>query len=107
MWAYTHHITAHIMLHHMYAMWVYISHNYFIICHVGIHILTAPSEPCRCTFSFYCFVTNLVGVHVLDHVEGVCVDPRRGDAILGVRGPRPPKGDSEHQLSLDRGGEKT
>jgi hypothetical protein len=42
------------------------------------------------------------------------VDPRRGDAILGVGGPGPPMGgpgppmgDNEHQLSLDRGGEKT
>jgi hypothetical protein len=44
---------------------------------------------------------------VLDPGKGVCADPRRGDAILGVGGPRPPMGDNEHQLSLDRGGEKT
>ncbi len=44
---------------------------------------------------------------VLDHEEGVCADPRRGDAILGVGGPGPPKGNSEHQLSPDRGGGKT
>ncbi len=29
---------------------------------------------------------------VLDHGEGVCADPRRGDAILGVGAPGPPKG---------------
>ncbi len=44
---------------------------------------------------------------VLDPWKGVCVDPTRGDAILGVGGPGPPMGDDEHQLSLDRGGEKT
>jgi hypothetical protein len=46
-------------------------------------------------------------VIVLDHGKGVCMDPKRGDAILGVGGPGPPKGDDEHQLSPDRGGEKT
>jgi hypothetical protein len=44
---------------------------------------------------------------VLDSGEGVCADPRKGVAILGVGGPGPPKGDEEHQLSPDRGGEKT
>jgi hypothetical protein len=44
---------------------------------------------------------------VLDPGEGVCADPRRGVAILGVGGHGPPKGDEEHQLSPDRGGEKT
>jgi hypothetical protein len=44
---------------------------------------------------------------VPDPGKGVCVDPRRGDAILGMGAPGPPVGDSEHQLSLDRGGEKT
>jgi hypothetical protein len=44
---------------------------------------------------------------VLDPGEGVCADPRRGVAILGIGGPAPPKGDDEHQLSPDRGGEKT
>ncbi len=44
---------------------------------------------------------------VLDPGKGVCADPRRGDAILGVGGPGPPMGNNEHQLSLDRGGEKT
>jgi hypothetical protein len=37
----------------------------------------------------------------------VFVDPRGGDAILGVGGPGPPKGDEERQSSPDRGGEKT
>jgi hypothetical protein len=45
--------------------------------------------------------------HVLDPEKGLSADPRRGDAILGVGGPGPPKGDDEHQLSPDRGGEKT
>jgi hypothetical protein len=48
----------------------------------------------------------LITTTVLDPGKGVCADPRRGDATLGVGGPRPPKGDNEHQLSPDRGGEK-
>jgi hypothetical protein len=44
---------------------------------------------------------------VLDPEKGVCADPVEGDATLGVGGPGPPLGVSEHQLSLDRGGEKT
>ncbi len=44
---------------------------------------------------------------VLDPGKGVCADPRGGDATLGVGGPGPPKGGGEHQLSPDRGGEKT
>jgi hypothetical protein len=44
---------------------------------------------------------------VLDPGKGVCTDPRGGDATLGVEGPRPPMGDNERQLNLDRGGEKT
>jgi hypothetical protein len=47
--------------------------------------------------------TNIVP----DPGKGVCADPRRGDAILGMGGPGPPVEDSEHQLSLDRAGEKT
>jgi hypothetical protein len=39
--------------------------------------------------------------------RGVCVDPRSGDATFGVGGPGPPAMDNEHQLNLDRGGEKT
>jgi hypothetical protein len=31
-------------------------------------------------------------VSVLDHGKGVCADPRRGDAILGVGGPGPQRG---------------
>ncbi len=30
-------------------------------------------------------------VPVLDHGKGVCADPKRGDAILGVGGPGPPR----------------
>jgi hypothetical protein len=44
---------------------------------------------------------------VLNHGEGVCVDPGKGDATLGVGGPGPPERDSEHQLITDRGGGKT
>ncbi len=44
---------------------------------------------------------------VLDPKKGVCTDPVRRDAIVGVEGPGPPVGVSEHQLSPDRGGEKT
>ncbi len=46
-------------------------------------------------------------VIVLDPGKGVCADPRGGDATLGEGGPGHPMGDSERQLSLDRGGEKT
>jgi hypothetical protein len=46
-------------------------------------------------------------ITVLDPGKGVCVDPRGVDATLGAGGPGPPMEDSEHQLSLDRGGEKT
>jgi hypothetical protein len=44
---------------------------------------------------------------VLDFEEGVCTDPGKRDATLGVGGPGPPGGDSEHQLVPDRGGGKT
>jgi hypothetical protein len=44
---------------------------------------------------------------VLDSGKGVCADPVGRDATLGVGGPRPPVGASEHQLSIDKGGEKT
>jgi hypothetical protein len=44
---------------------------------------------------------------VLNPGEGVCADPGKGDATLGVGGPGPQRGDSEHQLSPDRGGGKT
>jgi hypothetical protein len=39
--------------------------------------------------------------------KGVCADPRSGDATFGVGGHGPPTTDNEHQLSLDRGEEKT
>jgi hypothetical protein len=63
-------------------------------------------------FYFEKFLTHAASklpkvVIVLNHGEGVCADPGKGDATLGVGGPGPPGGDSEHQLSLDRGGEKT
>jgi hypothetical protein len=43
---------------------------------------------------------------VLDYEEGVCADPGKRDATLGVGGPGPSEGDSEHQLITDRGGGK-
>jgi hypothetical protein len=56
---------------------------------------------------FQTFFTFFEISTVLDPGKGVCADPRRGDATLGVGGPGLPMGDNEHQLSLDRGGEKT
>jgi hypothetical protein len=44
---------------------------------------------------------------VLDPSKVVCVDPVERVAILEVKGPGPPVGVSESQLSPDRGGEKT
>ncbi len=49
----------------------------------------------------------MTGVVVPDPGKGVGRDPRRGDAILGVGGPGPPKREVKRQLSPDRGGEKT
>ncbi len=46
-------------------------------------------------------------VFVLNHGEGVCADPGKGDATLGVGGSGPPGRGSEHQLIPDRGGGKT
>jgi hypothetical protein len=46
-------------------------------------------------------------VSVLNPGKGVCADPVERGAILEVEGPGPPSGDSEHQLSPDRGGGKT
>jgi hypothetical protein len=61
------------------------------------------SSTCSCILHHHCVSTVLV----LDPGKGVCADPRRGDTTLGVGGPGPPMGNSEHQLSSDRGGEKT
>jgi hypothetical protein len=44
---------------------------------------------------------------VLDPSKRVCADPVKRVAILEVKGPGPPGGVSERQLSPDRGGEKT
>jgi hypothetical protein len=44
---------------------------------------------------------------VLDPGKGVCAGPVERVAILEVKGPGPPGGVSERQLSPDRGGEKT
>ncbi len=46
-------------------------------------------------------------VIVLDPGKGVCADPVERVAILEVKGPGPPGGVSERQLSSERGGEKT
>ncbi len=53
------------------------------------------------------FVRILKDVCVLNYGEGVCADPWKGDATLGVGGPGPPERDSEQQLIPDRGGGKT
>jgi hypothetical protein len=45
-------------------------------------------------------------ISVLDPSKGVCADPVGRVAILEVKGPGPPVGVSERQLSPDRGGEK-
>ncbi len=50
--------------------------------------------------------SNWIGT-VLNPGEGVCLDPVERDAILEVKGPGPPRGVSERQLSPDRGGERT
>jgi hypothetical protein len=44
---------------------------------------------------------------VLNAGKGVCADPVARGAILEVKGPGPPSGDSERQWSPDRGGGKT
>ncbi len=44
---------------------------------------------------------------VLNPGEGVCANPGKGDATLGVGGPGPPERDGEHQLVPDRGGGET
>jgi hypothetical protein len=48
-----------------------------------------------------------VVMSVLEPGEGVCADPVERVAILEVKGPGPPDGVSERQLSPDRGDEKT
>jgi hypothetical protein len=44
---------------------------------------------------------------VLNHGEGVCSDPGKRDATLGVGGPSPPGRGGEHQSVPDSGGGKT
>jgi hypothetical protein len=56
---------------------------------------------------FTTYTTTDHRVIVPIHGEGVCADPGKGDATLGVVGPGPPERDSEHQLTPDRGGGKT
>ncbi len=56
---------------------------------------------------FFSFQSPLLTVTVLNPGKGVCVDPVQRGAILEVKGPGPPSGDSERQLSPDRGGGKT
>jgi hypothetical protein len=47
------------------------------------------------------------GRSVLNHGEGVCADPGKRDATLGVGGLGPPERGSEQQLVPDSGGGKT
>jgi hypothetical protein len=42
-------------------------------------------------------------VSVLNHGEGVCADPGKRDATLGVGGPGPPGKSDEQQLVPDSG----
>jgi hypothetical protein len=54
-------------------------------------------------------VSNMYGdmtLFVLNPCKGVCADPVERGTILEVEGPGPPNGDSERQLSPDRGGGK-
>ncbi len=44
---------------------------------------------------------------VLNHGEGVCADPGKGDATLGVGSPGPPERGIERQLISDSGGGET
>ncbi len=44
---------------------------------------------------------------VLNHGEGVCADPGKRDAILGIGGPDPPGKSEEQQLVPDSGGGET
>jgi hypothetical protein len=46
-------------------------------------------------------------VTVLNPGKGVCADPGKRDATLGVGGPGPPERGSEQQLDPDSGGGKT
>ncbi len=50
---------------------------------------------------------SFMAICVLNPGKGVCADSVERGAILEVKGPGPPSGDSERQLSPDRGGGKT
>ncbi len=52
------------------------------------------------SFTYLLFIFHLMQwlLIVLNHGEGVCTDPGKGDPTLGVGGPRPPGRDSEHEL---------
>jgi hypothetical protein len=52
--------------------------------------------------NMYMFIVN-----VPDPGKGVCTDPVNGGAILGKGEPDPQGGNKEHQLSPDKGREKT
>jgi hypothetical protein len=67
------------------------------------------SENCldKCLFLYYVEETMCCDDPVLNPGKGVCADPVERGAILEVEGPGPPSGDSERQLSPDRGGGKT
>ncbi len=59
------------------------------------------------TIMVHLYNENKLMVSVLDSGKEVCADPVERVAILEVKGPGPPGGVSERQLSPDRGGEKT
>jgi hypothetical protein len=58
-------------------------------------------------YNVFVIKRKTLGGTVLDPSKGVCADPVERVTILEVKGPGPPGGVSEHQLSPDRGGEKT
>jgi hypothetical protein len=54
-----------------------------------------------------CLKAGYLVISVLNYGEGVCADPGKRDATLGVGGPGPRGKSSEQQLVLDSGGGKT
>ncbi len=66
--------------------------------HLGGKVIVSPPEILK---------NNTCIGNVLNPGKGVCADPVERGAILEVKGLGPPSGDSERQLSPDRGGGKT
>ncbi len=85
------------------------SMGYLTVNTQSYRVVIISSVTTKIFFIFYIVYIEYVPVNHICYGpwEGVCVDPRRGVAILGIGGPGPPKGDDKHQLSPDRGEEKT